>query len=72
MIYPATSKTKCDVKNCKNDAAYYFEIKGAFAKCFLCKSCYERIADEAARSRAPKSPQNTIKRKQEEKRSGNV
>lgn len=65
MIYTTTARTKCDVKNCKNAAVYYFETKGAFGKCFLCESCYERIADETLRSRAPKSPQNAIKRKQE-------
>lgn len=69
MILTTTAKTKCDIKNCKSEAAYYFETKGAFGKCFLCKACCERLADELNKSRAPKSPQNTIKRKQEEKRS---
>ena len=67
MIFTTTIKTKCDVKNCKNDADYFFETKGRVGKCFICKSCYDALVNDALKKRAPKSPQNTIKKLMEQK-----
>ncbi len=63
MICKVTSKTKCDVKNCKNDADFYFEVKGISGRCFVCAKCLERLRDDAPSKPTPKSPANTIKRK---------
>ena len=63
MVTTTTVKTKCDVRDCKNMAEYAFETKGRQGKCYLCKNCYEQILDEGRKSRVPKSPQNTIKKK---------
>lgn len=67
MIFTATVKTKCDVKNCKNDAEYFFETKGRNGKCFLCKHCYDALASDALKKRVPKSPKNTIRKLMDEK-----
>lgn len=67
MIYTAAIKTKCDVKNCKNAADYYFETKGRAGKCFICRQCFEAFTDDAVKLRAPKSPKNSIRKKMDEK-----
>ena len=69
MITKITNKTKCDVKDCKNDATYFFATKGRVGKCFLCSKCLaELIAQGTAVSvRVPKSPKNTIKKQMERK-----
>ncbi len=64
MLQNVTTKTKCDVRNCKNNAAYNFEIKGR-GKCFLCADCLEELFAEYRAHTVPKSPQNIIKKKQE-------
>ena len=67
MLTPITNKTKCDVKDCKNDADYQFATKGRAGKCFLCSKCLEQLSSQGMALRAPKSPKNTIKRKMEMK-----
>lgn len=63
MINKLISKVKCDVKNCKNNADYHFEIKGKSGKFFICNKCVEQLCAEVTARRIPKSPANTIKRK---------
>lgn len=69
MIITTDVKTKCDVRDCKNPAECYFEIKGrAGSKLFLCKQCLEKLTGDVFKRKVPKSPQNAIKRKMEQKR----
>ena len=65
MLQPITNKTKCDVRDCKNNAEYQFAIKGRAGRCYLCSKCLSDIAGEGLAPRVPKSPQNTIKKKME-------
>ena len=65
MLTPITNKTKCDIKDCKNDAEYQFATKGRVGKCFLCLKCLEELITQGATLRVPKSPKNTIKKKME-------
>ena len=67
MLTPITNKTKCDVKDCKNDADYQFATKGRAGKCFLCLKCLAELATQGKTVTVPKSPQNTIKRKMDMK-----
>lgn len=63
IIFQSTDKTKCDVKDCKNDAQFYFAVKGIRGKFFICGHCLDKLADDVKSARVPKSPQNAIKRK---------
>ncbi len=63
MIINVTTQIKCDARDCKNDAAAYFEVKGRAGKCFLCQSCLEKLTAETRMRTVPKSPQNVFKRK---------
>lgn len=62
MISVSTEKIKCDVKDCKNMAAYSLPSKGRVGKFFLCKGCFEQLCKDALALRTPKSPKNTIKK----------
>lgn len=62
MITETNAKVKCDSHNCKNDAKAYFAVKGRFGRCYLCRDCLARLAQDAAAYTTPKSPKNTIKR----------
>lgn len=62
MIYSTTEKTKCDVKDCKNNATCYIPVKGRVGKTFLCDECRDKLYKEAVSARTPKSPKNTIKK----------
>ncbi|MCM1533862.1 MAG: hypothetical protein NC099_04320 [Corallococcus sp.] len=68
MIRITTVKTKCDAANCKNNAAYCFEVKGRNGKCFLCKECFFELTHDGVAMQTPKSPQNAIKRALDSKR----
>ena len=63
MIYKVTGKTKCDVRNCKNDAAYAFDVKGISGKCFLCAGCLAALSADCRALTVPKSPKNAIKKR---------
>lgn len=65
MIQPITNKTKCDVRDCKNDAEFSFPIKGRAGRCFLCSKCLTELTFEGKAHTIPKSPKNTIKKKME-------
>lgn len=65
MFTNVTTKTKCDVRDCKNDAAFSFEVKGKTGKCFLCTRCLAALSAEGRANVVPKSPQNAIKRRLE-------
>lgn len=65
MLTQITTKTKCDARDCKNDAEYQFATKGRVGRCFLCGHCLEALTAEGKAFRVPKSPQNTIKKKME-------
>ena len=67
MLTTITNKTKCDVKDCKNDAVYYFATKGRMGKCFVCAQCLDKLISQGRTLRTPKSPQNTIKKQMERK-----
>lgn len=64
MLQPIKQKTKCDVRDCKNDAAFQFEVKGR-GRCFLCADCLHALCEQARRLSVPKSPLNTIRKKME-------
>ena len=65
MLQGITNKTKCDVRDCKNDADYQFATKGRAGKCFLCKKCLAELTAQGKTLSVPKSPQNAIKKKME-------
>ena len=65
MLTLISNKTKCDVRDCKNDAEYQFATKGRAGKCFLCSKCLAELTNQGATLRVPKSPKNTIKKKME-------
>ena len=67
MLTTITNKTKCDVRDCKNDAQYFFETKGRSGKCFLCSKCLEQIVAQGKTVTVPKSPKNAIKKQMERK-----
>lgn len=67
MLTQMTSKTKCDVRDCKNDAEFSYAIKGRAGKCFLCSKCLAELAKQARTVTVPQSPKNTIKKKMEQK-----
>ena len=62
IFFESTTKSKCDIKDCKNDASYFFAVKGRFGKFFICKECLNKIINKALALRTPKSPKNTIKK----------
>lgn len=72
MLYTTEAKTKCDVKNCKNAADYYFEVKGRAGKCFLCGQCFDALVSDALKKRAPKSPVNSIRKQMSKKEKENA
>ena len=65
MLTPITNKTKCDVRDCKNDAEYQFATKGRTGKCFICSRCLSELSAQGRTVTVPKSPKNTIKKKME-------
>lgn len=67
MLIKTETKMKCDVKDCKNDACYCFAVKGRGGKCFVCARCLTELMCDARKATVPKSPQNAIKRKMEQK-----
>ena len=67
MLTPITSKTKCDVRDCKNDAEFTFATKGRVSKCFLCSKCLAALSTQGRTVTIPKSPTNAIKKKMEMK-----
>lgn len=67
MINTISTNVKCDVKNCKNNAEFYFETKGRGGRTFLCDECLQKLLSETRLRCVPKSPQNSIKRKLEQK-----
>lgn len=67
MLTTVKNKTKCDVKDCKNDAAYFFPTKGRVGKCFICAKCLEALTAQERALRVPKSPKNAIKKQLERK-----
>ena len=67
MLTKITNKTKCDVRDCKNDAEFSFATKGRTGKCFLCSKCLGELSSQGKTVTVPKSPKNTIKKKMEMK-----
>lgn len=67
MINAITTKTKCDVRDCKNDAQFCFETKGRQNKCFLCAQCLARLSADGRAMTVPKSPKNAIKRQMDKR-----
>ena len=67
MLTTITNKTKCDAKDCKNDAVYFFATKGRVGKCFLCSKCIEKLTTQGKTLCVPKSPKNAIKKQMERK-----
>ena len=65
MLTPITNKTKCDVRDCKNDAEFFYATKGRTGKSFLCTKCLAQLAFQGKTLCVPKSPKNTIKKKME-------
>ena len=65
MLTQITTKTKCDVRDCKNDAEFTFATKGRAGKCFLCSKCLAELSTQGRTVTVPKSPKNTIKKKME-------
>ena len=62
MLISTAAKQKCDVLNCKNEAAAYFAVKGRTARCYLCADCLSKLSADVLSAVTPKSPQNAIKR----------
>lgn len=48
MKVRASIKIKCDVKDCKNDAEYFFGCKGYAKSFYLCANCLKKLAEETA------------------------
>jgi len=71
MVTKTETKTKCDVKDCKNNANFFLPSKARSGKFFLCEACYECIVNEAMKRRTPKSPKNAIKKAIDNKEAGN-
>ncbi len=71
MVIKTETKTKCDVKDCKNNASFFVPSKARNGKFFLCKSCYENIVEQAMKARTPRSPKNAIKKAIDKKEVGN-
>ena len=65
MLTAITNKTKCDVRDCKNDADFQFATKGRAGRCFICTKCLAELTAQGATLRVPKSPKNTIMKKME-------
>lgn len=63
MLKRLSTKTKCDVRDCKNYAVYLFETKGLHGKCFLCEDCLAKLSDESKVRAVPKSPQSAFNKK---------
>lgn len=70
LVFKNSVKTKCDVRCCKNAAEYFIPSKSMSGRFFLCKECLESVLSSAERP-APKSPENAIKRKSEQKEKTN-
>lgn len=66
MVYKISTKIKCDVRDCKNDAVYGFDVKGRGGRCCLCADCLAAVASEARAHFVPKSPLNAIKKRMEQ------
>lgn len=56
------AKTKCDIRDCKNDAVFFIPAKGRVGKFFLCRDCFEKLGSDVLRAVTPKSPKSAIKR----------
>ena len=65
MLQPISNKTKCDVRDCKNDADYQFATKGRAGRCYLCSKCLAELTAQGKTVTVPKSPKNAIKKKME-------
>jgi hypothetical protein len=68
IIQKSTTTSKCSCKGCNNQATSYILTR---QKVYLCDECFEKLASQAIANRTPKSPQNTIKRKLDQKREEN-
>ncbi len=66
MLIKTETKTKCDVRDCKNDAQYCFAVKGRGGKCFVCDKCLAVLVGDGRKATVPKSPQNALKRRMEQ------
>lgn len=62
ILVTINSKQKCDAYNCKNDADFFFAVKGRASRCCLCSECLSKLAGDVLSTVTPKSPKNTIKR----------
>ncbi len=62
ILISATTKQKCAVLNCKNNAEYCFAVKGRASRCYMCADCANKLANDALSLLTPKSPKNAIKR----------
>ena len=67
MLTTITNTTKCDMRDCKNDAQYFVQVKGRVGKCFFCPQCLAELSVEGRVLTTPKSPKNTIKKQMERK-----
>ena len=67
MLNQITSKTKCDVRDCKNDATYFIATKGLLGRCYVCAKCLEELCAQGRTVTTPKSPKNAIKKQMERK-----
>lgn len=67
MIFQTTENTKCDVKDCKNNAAFFVPAKGRPGRFYICRECFEKLCGDVLHTVTPKSPKNTIKKIIEQK-----
>lgn len=65
MITKLTTNVRCDIRDCKNIATHAINVKGRAQRLYLCELCLSKIA-QASKPTPPRSPKNTIKRKQEQ------
>ncbi len=62
MLQKTETKTKCDVRDCKNLAVCFIPSKGRPGRFYLCKDCVDALCKSVISARTPKSPKNTIKK----------
>ena len=65
MITKLATNVRCDIRDCRNIATHAINIKGRAQRLYLCQDCLTAIGNEA-KPTPPRSPRNTIKRKQDE------
>lgn len=64
LLQKSTTTSKCSCKGCTNNATSFILAR---QKVYLCDDCFNKLVSQAICCRTPKSPQNTIKRKLDQK-----